>query len=196
MNQFSNIPNRSEVPFFDLQCKIQVQKKEWFTFYSPGGIYTACVHYIWIKTKNWREQKKKAWLCERYTQRQAAGVMAVHSPQSQIGDWNKKCYQISFLILFIYQCLHATGRPMCCYCFGKWWLVSGFGWKCHKKWQLALSELFTYGINHVERRNLREWLSAVGSVTYTYMVYRLCRWNNWRKGRNISFNNIYHTVDA
>ena len=35
-------------------------------------------------------------------------------------------------------------------CFGKWWLVSGFGWKCHKKWQLALSELFTYGINHVE----------------------------------------------
>ena len=25
------------------------------------------IHYIWIKTKNWREQKK-AWLCERYSQ--------------------------------------------------------------------------------------------------------------------------------
>ena len=121
------------------------------------------IHYIWIKTKNWREQKK-AWLCERYSQSGKAarrsfgggGVMAVRSPQSQIGDWNKKCYQISFLILFI---LWLTVSRQC-YCFGKWWLVSGFGWKCHKKWQLALSELFTYGINHVGRRNPPEWLSA------------------------------------
>ena len=163
MNQFPNIPNRSEVPFFDLQCKIKVYKRRMVHFLQSWW-YLHCMRSLYLnQNKELTRAKKKAWLCERYTQRQAAGVMAVHSPQSQIGDWNKKCYQISFLILFIYQCLHATGRPMRRYCFGKWWLVSGFGWKCHKKWQLALSELFTYGINHVRGRKPTEWLSAGGT---------------------------------
>ena len=125
--------------------------------FLPSWWYLHCMRSLYLnQNKELTRAKKKAWLCERYTQWRTRGVMAVRSPQSQIGDWNKKCYQISFLILFI---LWLTVSRQC-YCFGKWWLVSGFGWKCHKKWQLALSELFTYGINHVGRRNPPEWLSA------------------------------------
>ena len=135
--------------------------------FATSTIHT--VHYILHslylnQNKELTRAKKGLIVWKILTERQGGvarhsfggGVMAVRSPQSQIGDWNKKCYQISFLILFI---LWLTVSRQC-YCFGKWWLVSGFGWKCHKKWQLALSELFTYGINHVGRRNPPEWLSA------------------------------------
>ena len=123
----------------------------------PSKLYTTT--FIIFESKQRIDESKKRLDCVKDTHRATRrwrSVMAVRSPQSQIGDWNKKCYQISFLILFI---LWLTVSRQC-YCFGKWWLVSGFGWKCHKKWQLALSELFTYGINHVGRRKPPEWLSA------------------------------------
>ena len=126
--------------------------------------------FIIFESKQRIDESKKRLDCVKDTHRATRrfSVMAVRSPQSQIGDWNKKCYQISFLILFI---LWLTVSHCQCYCFGKWWLVSGFGWKRHKKWQLALSELFTYGINHVGRRNpswmtVSRWLSVIYDCFY------------------------------
>ena len=67
----------------------------------PPTLYTTT--FIIFESKQRIDESKKRLDCVKDTHRATRrfGVMAVRSPQSQIGDWNKKCYQISFLILFI-----------------------------------------------------------------------------------------------
>ena len=68
----------------------------------PSKLYTTT--FIIFESKQRIDESKKRLDCVKDTHRATRrwrSVMAVRSPQSQIGDWNKKCYQISFLILFI-----------------------------------------------------------------------------------------------
>ena len=126
--------------------------QRWSSFYHPN---CTLLHSLYLnQNKELTRAKKGLIVWKILTERQggtASWLFAHRRAKLGIGTKSATRYHFSY-------CLYSVSRQ--CYCFGKWWLVSGFGWKCHKKWQLALSELFTYGINHVGRRKPPEWLSA------------------------------------